>query len=132
MHLHSADFRLGLAIALVAVVDRRLDRLAGGRWPTRCRSNCAILPGEEIASILMTNSLASDASCIVTCKFATTKYDNNPQITCAKPVPAGKEVEMCRLTSGGDRMREADRGSRGLPETDQALNEKARDEPGLL
>ena len=65
--------------------------------------NCMILPGEEVASILMTNSLADDASCIVTCKFATTKYDNNPQITCAKPVPAGKEVEMCRLTSGGDK-----------------------------
>jgi hypothetical protein len=65
--------------------------------------NCLILPGEEIASILMTNSLADEASCIVTCKFATTKYDNNPQITCAKRVPAGKEVEMCRLTSGGDK-----------------------------
>ena len=64
---------------------------------------CAILPGEEIASISMTNSLASDASCIVTCRFSTTKYDNNPQITCAKAVPAGKEVEMCRLTSGGDK-----------------------------
>ena len=64
---------------------------------------CIILPGEEIASVLMTNSLDRDASCIVTCKFSTTKYDNNPQITCAKPVPAGKEVEMCRLTSGGDK-----------------------------
>ena len=66
--------------------------------------SCVILPGDDIASIMMTNSLASDASCIVTCKFATAKYDNNPQITCAKPVPAGKEVEMCRLTSGGDKM----------------------------
>ncbi len=66
--------------------------------------NCIILPGEEVASILMTNSLASDASCIVTCKFSTTRYDNNPQITCAKPVPAGKEVEMCRLSSGGDKL----------------------------
>jgi len=65
---------------------------------------CTILPGEEIASISITNSLASDASCIVTCKFSTTKYDNNPQITCAKAVPAGKEVEMCRLTSGGDKF----------------------------
>ena len=65
---------------------------------------CVIDPGGEFASVLMTNSLASDASCIVTCKFSTTKYDNNPQITCAKPVPAGKEVEMCLLTSGGDRM----------------------------
>ena len=66
--------------------------------------NCTILPGEDVASILMTNALESDATCIVTCKFSTTKYDNNPQITCAKPVPAGKEVEMCRLTSGGDKM----------------------------
>jgi len=65
---------------------------------------CTILPGEELASIAMTNPLAGDASCIVTCKFATTKYDNNPQITCAKPIPAGKEVEMCLLTSGGDRL----------------------------
>lgn len=66
--------------------------------------SCIILPGDDIASIMTTNSLASDASCIVTCKFATAKYDNSPQITCAKPVPAGKEVEMCRLTSGGDKM----------------------------
>lgn len=66
--------------------------------------NCIILPGENLASIMMTNSLASDASCIVTCKFQTTKYDNNPQITCAKPIPAGKEVEMCQLTSGGDKF----------------------------
>jgi hypothetical protein len=66
--------------------------------------DCVILPGEDTASILLTNSLARDSSCIVTCKFSTTKYDNNPQITCAKPVPAGKEVEMCRLPSGGDKM----------------------------
>jgi hypothetical protein len=65
---------------------------------------CVILPDDDVASILMTNALDSDASCIVSCKFATTQYDNNPQITCAKPVPAGKEVEMCRLTSGGDKM----------------------------
>jgi hypothetical protein len=65
---------------------------------------CFILPGEDVADILMTNSLDSEASCIVTCKFSTTGSDNNPQITCAKPVPAGKEVEMCRLTSGGDKL----------------------------
>ena len=66
--------------------------------------NCVILPGSELASIMMTNSLAGDASCMVTCKFSTTKYHNNPEITCAKPIPAGKEVEMCRLSSGGDKM----------------------------
>jgi hypothetical protein len=66
--------------------------------------NCIILPGADLASVMMTNSLDRDASCIVTCKFSTTKYDNNPQITCAKPIPAGKEVEMCRLSSGGDKI----------------------------
>jgi hypothetical protein len=66
--------------------------------------DCVILPGADEASIRMTNSLTRDASCMVTCKFSTTKYNNNPQITCAKPVPAGKELEMCRLTSGGDKM----------------------------
>jgi hypothetical protein len=66
--------------------------------------SCVILPGAEVASVTMTNSLNSSASCMVSCRFSTTKYDNNPQIICAKPVPAGKEVEMCRLTSGGDKM----------------------------
>jgi hypothetical protein len=65
---------------------------------------CIILPGAEMASVMMTNSLSSKASCMVSCKFSTTKFGNNPQITCAKPVPAGKEVEMCRLPAGGDKM----------------------------
>ena len=94
MRLHST----GLWLALLAGVQ--ITPASAESVPF----NCSILPGAEIASITITNSLASDASCIVTCKFSTTKYDNNPQITCAKPVPAGKEVEMCRLTSGGDKM----------------------------
>jgi hypothetical protein len=72
--------------------------------------SCTVLPQEDVASIMLTNSLASDASCIVTCKFSTTRYDDNPQITCAKPVPAGKEVEMCRLPSGGGPMVKATEG----------------------
>jgi hypothetical protein len=72
---------------------------------------CMILPGEETASIMMTNSLGSDASCMVTCRFSTTRYNNNPQITCAKPVPAGKEVEMCLLGSGGDKIVKLTEGS---------------------
>ena len=100
MHFDFVRFRrpartcLGLALACC---------LAGRAPADAVPFACTILPGEEIASILMTNSLAGDASCIVSCRFSTTKYDNNPQITCAKPVPAGKEVEMCRLTSGGDK-----------------------------
>ena len=101
MHPVLARFRLvalscfGLAIG---------GCLAGPATADQAPFTCTILPGEEIASISMTNPLPRDASCIVTCRFATTKYDNNPQITCAKSVPSGKEVEMCRLTSGGDKF----------------------------
>jgi hypothetical protein len=66
--------------------------------------NCVILPGNDVASILMTNPLDSSASCIVTCRFVTTKYGDDPQITCAKPVPSGKEVEMCRLPAGDNKL----------------------------
>ena len=94
MRLHST----GLWLVLLVVVQ--ITPASAESVPF----SCIILPGKEVASILMTNSLASDASCIVTCKFSTTRYDNNPQITCAKPVPAGKEVQMCLLTSGGNKM----------------------------
>jgi len=84
--------------------------------------NCLILPGDEAASILLTNVLASEASCIVTCKFSTTKYNNNPGISCAKPVPSGKEVEMCRLTSGGDRMLKLIEGRADCTKLERARN----------
>jgi hypothetical protein len=100
VRLRPAGATLALSICLGALfVGLQADPAFAETVPL----NCMILPGEEVASILMTNALAADASCIVTCRFATTKYDNTPQITCAKPVPAGKEVEMCRLTSGGDK-----------------------------
>jgi hypothetical protein len=100
MRLHLTDLWLALLVAV------QITPVSAESVPF----NCTILPGEEVASILVTNSLARDASCIVTCKFSTTRHDNNPQITCAKPVPAGKEVEMCRLTSGGDKMVELTQG----------------------
>jgi hypothetical protein len=97
--------RLALSnLALVSLVVALAGYLAGPAAADEVPFGCTILPGEELASIMLTNPLAGDASCIVTCKFATTKYDNNPQITCAKAVPSGKEVEMCRLTSGGDKF----------------------------
>ena len=95
-----AGFRL---VALSSLALAFAGYLAGPADADEAPFTCTILPGDELASIAMTNPLAADASCIVTCKFATTKYDNNPQITCAKAVPAGKAVEMCRLTSGGDK-----------------------------
>jgi hypothetical protein len=109
MHSRTLDFQLvifsGLIISLVIGFGLILSGLSSmSALAEPVPFNCMILPGQEVASILMTNSLASDASCIVTCKFQTTKYDNNPQITCAKPVPAGKEVEMCLLSAGGDKL----------------------------
>lgn len=65
---------------------------------------CTILPGEVTASVSVTNTLDAEASCLVNCKFSTAKYDDNPEITCAKPIPAGKQVEMCILRSGGEKM----------------------------
>ena len=101
MHSRTGGFQVVLFVGLVLLMSGLLSTPASAE---SVPFNCTILPGAEMASITMTNSLASDASCIVTCKFSTTKYDNNPQITCAKPVPAGKEVEMCRLPDGGDRL----------------------------
>jgi hypothetical protein len=40
----------------------------------------------------------------------------------AKPVPSGKEVEMCRLTSGGDRLLKVTEGRAGLR---QVLNKRS-------
>ncbi len=101
MRLQSASLDLAFFLCLLATAA------AADSVPF----SCVILPGEEMASVMMTNSLDGDASCIVTCKFSTTKYDNNPQITCAKPVPAGKEVEMCEFSSGGDRLVRSTAGS---------------------
>jgi hypothetical protein len=109
MQSRTGGFQVVLFVCLVSGLFSGLGLLMSGLLSTPASAesvpfNCTILPGAEMASITMTNSLTSDASCIVTCKFSTTKYDNNPQITCAKPVPAGKEVEMCRLPDGGDRL----------------------------
>jgi hypothetical protein len=109
MHSRTGGFQVVPFAGLVAGLFLGLGLLMSGFLSTPASAesvpfNCAILPGEEMASITMTNSLASDASCIVTCRFSTTKYDDNPQITCAKQVPAGKEVEMCLLPAGGNKM----------------------------
>jgi hypothetical protein len=65
---------------------------------------CTILPGAEAASVLLTNPLKFTASCQANCKFSTAVYDDNPQIICAKPVPAGKQVEMCILKAAGNKL----------------------------
>jgi hypothetical protein len=113
MHSRTGGFQVvlfaGLVSGVVFGLFLGLGLLLSGFLSTPASAesvpfDCTILPGEEMASITMTNALASDASCIVTCRFSTTKYDDNPQITCAKPVPAGKEVEMCLLPAGGNKM----------------------------
>lgn len=65
---------------------------------------CTILPGAESASVSLTNPLSYTASCQANCKFSTVVYDDNPQIICAKPVPAGKQVEMCILKAAGNKL----------------------------
>jgi hypothetical protein len=84
--------------------------------------SCIILPGEAVASIMITNVLDSDASCIVTCRFVTTKYGNDPQITCAKPVPSGKEVEMCRLPAVDNKLLKLIAGYAECTKLDRARN----------
>ncbi len=101
MHARPAGFQLVVSIGLGLLL---IGLLAMPALAESVPFSCIILPGEDLASILITNSLASDASCIVTCRFSTTRYENSPQITCAKPVPAAKEVEMCRLPAGGDKL----------------------------
>ncbi len=67
--------------------------------------SCQLSMDGSSASIYVTNTLDREASCLVNCKFSTAKYDDNPEITCVKPVPAGKEVEMCILrSSSGEKM----------------------------
>ncbi|MFZ5731732.1 MAG: hypothetical protein ACOY4O_03280 [Pseudomonadota bacterium] len=67
--------------------------------------SCTLAPNGLTASIYVTNTLDREASCLVNCKFSTAKYDDNPEITCVKPVPPGKEVEMCILrSSSGEKM----------------------------
>ncbi|CAN5143447.1 hypothetical protein BH10PSE10_BH10PSE10_07280 [soil metagenome] len=65
---------------------------------------CTILPGAESASVSVTNPFNYQASCQANCKFSTAVYDDNPQIICAKPVPAGKQVEMCILKAAGNKL----------------------------
>jgi hypothetical protein len=65
---------------------------------------CTILPGDESASVTLTNPFAYNASCMANCKFSTAVYDDNPQIICAKPVIAGKEVEMCILKAANNKL----------------------------
>lgn len=66
--------------------------------------SCTILPGAEAASVSLTNPLTYTASCQANCKFSTAVYDDNPQIICAKPVPAGKQIEMCILKAAGNKL----------------------------
>lgn len=65
---------------------------------------CTILSGEKSASVLLTNPFKYRASCQASCKFSTAVYDDNPQIICAKPVPGGKQVEMCILKAADNKL----------------------------
>jgi hypothetical protein len=66
--------------------------------------SCIVLADGVSASVMLTNSLDREASCLATCQFSTAKYDVRPQITCTKMVPAGKEVQMCILSATGEKL----------------------------
>jgi hypothetical protein len=59
-HPASVPFVLTIGLALL-LAGLAVDPASAEAVPF----NCMILPGEEIASILMTNSLGVDASCII-------------------------------------------------------------------
>jgi hypothetical protein len=60
--------------------------------------------GRRICKRDADRSLGFTASCPGELQFSTAVYDDNPQIICAKPVPAGKEVEMCILRAAGNKL----------------------------
>jgi hypothetical protein len=102
---HHCDFKIVIFLGSLFGIGPPLIGLSTPAAAEAVPFNCYILPDKnDVASINLTNSLASNASCIVSCKFETVRGDNNPQIICAKPVPAGQAIEMCRLPSGGDKM----------------------------
>ena len=80
-------------------------------WSDDVPVSCTILPDEYTASIVLKNPFNYDASCLATCKFSTSVYDDNPQIICSKSVPAGKEVQMCILKSDGQKLVKFTEGS---------------------
>jgi hypothetical protein len=66
--------------------------------------SCTVLPNGESASLMLTNPFDHEASCLASCQFSTAKYGVRPQITCTKPVPGGKEVQMCILDAPGEKL----------------------------
>lgn len=87
-------------LLLIVVIDLFRSPLSAEPIPV----TCTILPGSESASVSLANPLAFEASCMANCKFSTAVYDDNPQIICAKPVPAGKQVEMCILKAADNKL----------------------------
>ena len=92
--------RVKLAITVAAFIAM----VPAGLYAEPAPVICTIMPDGESASVIITNPLNADASCQVNCKFSTAVYDDNPQIICAKPVPAGKQVEMCILKAAGNKL----------------------------
>ena len=95
-------FMLYRLMMIVAVVVGGF--VTTGAYAEPAPVTCTLLPGGEAASVMVTNPLGYTASCQASCKFSTAVYDDNPQIICAKPIPAGKEVEMCILKAAGNKL----------------------------
>lgn len=96
--------RFMLRICILIIVFALTGCLPSGLHAEPVPIVCTILPGEQSASVLLTNPFNYTASCQANCKFSTAVYDDNPQIICAKPVPAGKQIEMCILKAAGNKL----------------------------
>src|SRR5437868_729916 len=71
---------------------------------------CSILPDGLSATASLTNPFGYEASCLANCKFSTAVYDDNPQVICTKPVPAGKQVEMCVIKAADNKLLKVSEG----------------------
>jgi hypothetical protein len=85
----------GLALGLAGLRQASADQVP---------LSCTVLPDGQSASLMLTNPFDRESSCLATCQFSTARYDIRPQITCTKPVPAHKEVQMCILMSQGEKL----------------------------
>lgn len=56
---------------------------------------CVMAPDATSARIVVTNPLATEASCQATCTFETAIHDDKPRIVCTGPVAAKQESELC-------------------------------------
>ena len=98
---------IGCDMRLLKILPSALAAFVALQSPLSAESvavTCSILPDGQSASASLANPFDYEASCLANCKFSTAVYDDNPQVICTKPVPAGKEVEMCVIKAADNKL----------------------------